>query len=150
MLLFQIPALPLNLKIETYDDLCDSSKYPSTLSFFPLCIPKDIRYVSVLQMMDATRIPKCLSPQYFGPTITVEIKPKQGFMQNHPGVDVPYCNNCILQVLFLIPKRGGGRGPEGHFPYKNHPLERLTMDSPPQECLRTTSKPVVFEAYYPH
>nr|CRZ21941.1 Bm6305 [Brugia malayi] len=96
--LAKIPALPFNLKIETFDELCDSKKYPSTMSFFPSCCPKNIRYVSILQMMDATRIPKCLSSRYFGPTITVEIKPKQGFMQNHPGISVPYCNNCILQL----------------------------------------------------
>ncbi|VBB33334.1 unnamed protein product [Acanthocheilonema viteae] len=96
--LAKIPALPFNLKIETFDELCNSKKYPSAMSFFPSFCSKDIRYVSILQMMDATRIPKCLSPRYFGPTITVEIKPKQGFMQSHPGVNVPYCNNCILQL----------------------------------------------------
>ncbi|VDN27267.1 unnamed protein product [Gongylonema pulchrum] len=94
----KIPSLQFNLKIETFDELCDISKYPSTMSFLPLTIPKEVRSVCVLQMLDATRIPKCLSPQFFGPTITVEIKPKQGFMQNHPGVEVPYCNNCILQL----------------------------------------------------
>uniref|UniRef100_A0A8R1TKX5 Inositol-pentakisphosphate 2-kinase n=2 Tax=Onchocerca TaxID=6281 RepID=A0A8R1TKX5_ONCVO len=96
--LAKIPALPFNLKIETFDELCDPKKYPSTMSFFPFCCMKNIRYVSILQMMDATRIPKCLSSRCFGPTITVEIKPKQGFMQNHPGINVPYCNNCILQL----------------------------------------------------
>lgn len=99
---FQIPALPFNLKIETFDELCDPKKYPSMMSFFPSFCSNDIRYVSILQMMDATRIPKCLSPRYFGPTITVEIKPKQGFMQNHPGINVPYCNNCILQVFLCV------------------------------------------------
>lgn len=98
---FQIPALQFNLKIETFDELCDPNKYPSIMSFFPSSCSSDIRHVSVLQMMDATRIPKCLSPRYFGPTITVEIKPKQGFMQNHPGINVPYCNNCVLQVFHL-------------------------------------------------
>lgn len=48
-------------------------------------------------MLDATRIPRQLSFVY-GSTITLEIKPKQGFYQKHPGIDVPYCNNCILQV----------------------------------------------------
>lgn len=96
--LAKIPALPFNLKIETFDELCDSQKYPATTSFFPLCISENVCYVGVLQMVDATRIPKCLSSQYFGPTITVEIKPKQGFMQKHPGINLPYCNNCILQL----------------------------------------------------
>lgn len=52
-------------------------------------------------MLDATRIPLQLSFVY-GPTITVEIKPKQGFYQTHPGINVPYCNNCILQVFFAL------------------------------------------------
>ncbi|MFH4984891.1 hypothetical protein AB6A40_011600, partial [Gnathostoma spinigerum] len=48
-------------------------------------------------MDDATRIPK---PSFIfsGPTITFELKPKQGFFQEHPGIDIPYCNNCILQL----------------------------------------------------
>ncbi|VDN05569.1 unnamed protein product [Thelazia callipaeda] len=96
--LAKIPSLPFNLKIETFDELCDSEKYSATTSYFPLCYSKGVRYVAILQMVDATRILKCLSPEYFGPTITVEIKPKQGFFQNHPGISVPYCNNCILQM----------------------------------------------------
>lgn len=57
-------------------------------------------FISVLQMPDATRIPKRIfnSLVMYGPTITVEIKPKQGFYQKHPNIDIPYCNNCILQV----------------------------------------------------
>lgn len=97
--LAKIPSLPLNLKVEMFDDLCDGTKFPSSMSFFPrTVIPDGMCYVSALQMLDATRIPKRLPPQFFGPTITVEIKPKQGFFQKHAGVHIPYCNNCILQI----------------------------------------------------
>lgn len=60
-------------------------------------MPRNIVKVSALEMLDATRIPKHLI-SYIGPTITVEIKPKQGFFQNHVSVDLPFCNNCILQL----------------------------------------------------
>lgn len=59
------------------------------------------QYVCALEMLDATRIPR-LVPYVYGPTITIEIKPKQGFYQSHPGVDVSFCNNCILQVILLF------------------------------------------------
>lgn len=98
--IFQIPALAHNFKIECFEDLKDVVKYPSTISFF--CVDKITEigkpfFVCALEMADATRIPCQLSFVY-GPTITVELKPKQGFFQKHPDVDVPFCNNCILQV----------------------------------------------------
>lgn len=97
--LAKIPSLPLNLKVETYGELCDSDKFPSSMSFLPMeSVPNGIRYIDALQMLDATRIPKRLPQQYFGPTITVEIKPKQGFFQKHTAINIPYCNNCILQL----------------------------------------------------
>lgn len=49
-------------------------------------------------MLDVTRIPHLFAFVY-SPTITFEIKPKQGFFQSHPGIDIPFCNNCILQVI---------------------------------------------------
>uniref|UniRef100_A0A915PZ01 Inositol-pentakisphosphate 2-kinase n=1 Tax=Setaria digitata TaxID=48799 RepID=A0A915PZ01_9BILA len=110
--LAKIPAFPFNLKIETFDELCDSNKYPSTMSFFPLCYPKDIRYVSILQMMDATRIPKCLSPRCSGPTITVEIKPKQdAFEQMYDFCPLDLFSGDLkrmrraLNSLLLVPHR---------------------------------------------
>lgn len=48
-------------------------------------------------MVDATRVPKRM-PYMYGPTITFELKPKQGFYQIHPGLPVSFCNNCILQL----------------------------------------------------
>ncbi|KAH7715649.1 Protein Y17G7B.13 [Aphelenchoides avenae] len=96
----KVPSLPHNLKIDTWEELCDTSKYPHTMSVFPELsgrTAKTVRFISALEMPDATRIPKRI-PAMYGPTITVEIKPKQGFSQTHPGVDVPFCNNCILQI----------------------------------------------------
>ncbi|KHJ98632.1 hypothetical protein OESDEN_01386 [Oesophagostomum dentatum] len=93
--LAKIPSLPANLKLEKFDELL---ALPSDLSFFPLSnIPRNVARLSALEMLDATRIPKHLI-SYIGPTITVEIKPKQGFYQNHLSLDLPYCNNCILQL----------------------------------------------------
>ncbi|KAE9416339.1 hypothetical protein Angca_006492 [Angiostrongylus cantonensis] len=93
--LAKIPSLPANLKIETFSEL---QAFPTDLSFFPLSsVPRNVMKLSALEMIDATRIPKHLI-SYIGPTITVEIKPKQGFFQNHATVDLPYCNNCILQL----------------------------------------------------
>ncbi|CAJ0605503.1 unnamed protein product [Cylicocyclus nassatus] len=93
--LAKIPSLPANLKLEQFDELL---ALPSDLSFLPLAnIPRNVLRLSALEMLDATRIPKHLI-SYIGPTITVEIKPKQGFYQNHLSMDIPYCNNCILQL----------------------------------------------------
>jgi len=93
----KIPSLPYNLKIENFDQLFDKSKFTSQMSFFNNNVWKGLKFVSVLEMPDATRIPRQLSFVY-GPTITLEIKPKQGFFQQHPGINVPFCNNCILQM----------------------------------------------------
>ncbi|KAK6734795.1 hypothetical protein RB195_018153 [Necator americanus] len=93
--LAKIPSLPANLKLEKFDELL---ALPSDMSFLPLTnIPRNVVRISALEMLDATRIPKHLI-SYIGPTITVEIKPKQGFFQNHLSIDLPYCNNCILQL----------------------------------------------------
>ncbi|ULU07582.1 hypothetical protein L3Y34_018946 [Caenorhabditis briggsae] len=51
-----------------------------------------------LQMLDATQLPTTISDESHSSTITVEIKPKQGFFQHHPNVNVAHCNNCILQI----------------------------------------------------
>lgn len=100
--LAKIPALPHNLKIETWEELTFEAKYPSAMSFFPFSVAtKGCKFVCALEMADATRIPRHLSFVY-GPTITIEIKPKQGFYQTHPGIDLPFCNNCILQVKILL------------------------------------------------
>lgn len=65
---FQIPSLPANFKIESFDELL---ALPDDLSFFPLSdVPRNIVKVSALEMLDATRIPKHLI-SYIGPTITV-------------------------------------------------------------------------------
>jgi hypothetical protein len=93
----KVPSLPHNLKIENWEEL---KEHPPHMTVFPPVTgraSKTIRFVSALEMPDATRIPKRMMAMY-GPTITVEIKPKQGFFQTHPGVDVPFCNNCILQI----------------------------------------------------
>ncbi|KAL7077797.1 hypothetical protein ACQ4LE_003251 [Meloidogyne hapla] len=92
--LAKIPSLPRNHKIEDFDELI--STYPTGSSRFPHK-SNCVRTILALEMPDATRIPRPIS-HCFGPTITLEIKPKQGFFQTHPGVDVPFCNNCILQI----------------------------------------------------
>ncbi|XGW09119.1 hypothetical protein V3C99_011434, partial [Haemonchus contortus] len=93
--LAKIPSLPANFKIEKFEELL---ALPEDLSFFPLNnVPRNVVRLSALEMLDATRIPKHLI-SYIGPTITVEIKPKQGFFQNHASIDLPFCNNCILQL----------------------------------------------------
>uniref|UniRef100_A0A0N5B0S9 Inositol-pentakisphosphate 2-kinase n=1 Tax=Syphacia muris TaxID=451379 RepID=A0A0N5B0S9_9BILA len=95
----KIPSLPLNMKVETYDELCDVTKFPSSLSSFPLTgLPKNITHICALEMPDATEIPKHLRLHCSGSTVTVEIKPKQGFFQKNCGINIPYCNNCVLQL----------------------------------------------------
>ncbi|TKR72540.1 hypothetical protein L596_019972 [Steinernema carpocapsae] len=96
--LSKIPKLPMNTKIEDWRSLCDESRYPASMSRLPTSkVPPNLCFLSALQMPDATQIEKVL-PTYIGPTITIELKPKQGFYQNHPGMEVPFCNNCILQL----------------------------------------------------
>lgn len=62
---------------------------------------KTYPFIDILEMPDATRIPKRLSNTY-GQTITIELKPKQGFYQEHAGIVLPnskkYCQNCVLQI----------------------------------------------------
>uniref|UniRef100_A0A914EE46 Inositol-pentakisphosphate 2-kinase n=1 Tax=Acrobeloides nanus TaxID=290746 RepID=A0A914EE46_9BILA len=96
--LAKIPSLTHNLKIDSWEDLLDIKEYPQNLSFLPpsVMLNQEIKYISALEMPDATRIPKRLPS--VGPTITFEIKPKQGFYQLHPGISLPFCNNCILQI----------------------------------------------------
>lgn len=38
-----------------------------------------------------------LEDAFIGSTIALELKPKQGFLQDH-GIGVEHCQNCILQV----------------------------------------------------
>ncbi|CAI4227050.1 unnamed protein product [Auanema sp. JU1783] len=91
----KIPSLLSNIKIESFGEL---KQLPDELSLLPLSnVPKGCSTITALEMLDATRIPQQIT-SYIGPTITVEIKPKQGFFQIHPGVRLPYCNNCILQI----------------------------------------------------
>ncbi|KHN87952.1 Inositol-pentakisphosphate 2-kinase [Toxocara canis] len=96
----RIPSLPLNMKVETFGELLNEAKFPASASFFPRRnIADGVDRVCALEMIDATCMPKCNeSSRCYGPTITFEIKPKQGFFQSHPDVRVPYCNNCILQL----------------------------------------------------
>ena len=93
-----------NLKIDSWEDLLDIKEYPQNLSFLPpsVMLNQEIKYISALEMPDATRIPKRLPS--VGPTITFEIKPKQGFYQLHSGISLPFCNNCILQVCCFSDK----------------------------------------------
>ena len=65
-----------------------------------IAMQQEIRCIAALEMYDATCLPKRFSSMK-GPTITIELKPKQGFFQQHPGMDVPFCNNCVLQVCLL-------------------------------------------------
>lgn len=98
--MLQIPSLPHNVKVESFEELADVVHYPSNLSLFPeKCgrLVPSYPFIDVLEMLDVTRIPKRISFTS-GPTITFEIKPKQGFYQKHPGIGLQYCNNCILQV----------------------------------------------------
>ncbi|CAD5211304.1 unnamed protein product [Bursaphelenchus okinawaensis] len=115
----KVPLLPHNQKVDSFSELRDNIRFP--LSLFPLdyrsrsefgiffsdwsldnVLPvlDENPFISALQMPDATRMPKKIfnSLVMYGPTITVEIKPKQGFYQKHPGVNVSFCNNCILQL----------------------------------------------------
>ncbi|CAB3411407.1 unnamed protein product [Caenorhabditis bovis] len=103
--LAKIPSLPANEKIESFDELYGIQ---GELSFLPISsfrknTPNGVilnpKRLTSLQMLDATQLPNaawldaCTTS-----TITVEIKPKQGFFQQHPNVDVPNCNNCIMQI----------------------------------------------------
>ncbi|CAA19460.2 Inositol-pentakisphosphate 2-kinase [Caenorhabditis elegans] len=102
--LAKIPSLPANQKIEKFEDLFE---LPDEYSFFPLntfqrvhgsVIVTNPKRLTSLQMLDATQLPMTVMDSGHSSTITVEIKPKQGFFQRHPNVDVPHCNNCILQI----------------------------------------------------
>lgn len=102
--LAKIPSLPANEKIEKFEDLFD---LPDELSFLPLntfqrvhgaVIVTNPKFLTSLQMLDATQLPMTIDDGRHTSTITVEIKPKQGFFQNHPNFNVRHCNNCILQI----------------------------------------------------
>ncbi|GMS84764.1 hypothetical protein PENTCL1PPCAC_6939, partial [Pristionchus entomophagus] len=94
--LAKIPSLETNSKVE---DLCELESVPSSLSLLPLSsVPQGVGTITCLEMLDATCIPKRFIALSDHSTVTMEIKPKQGFYQNHPGIDLPYCNNCILQM----------------------------------------------------
>uniref|UniRef100_A0AC34PZK0 Inositol-pentakisphosphate 2-kinase n=1 Tax=Panagrolaimus sp. JU765 TaxID=591449 RepID=A0AC34PZK0_9BILA len=100
--LAKIPAMRFNNKIESFKELTVDKDFNSAMSVLPLnvcamAINQGIRYLAALEMPDATCIAKRLGSM-FGPTITVELKPKQGFLQSHPGISAPFCNNCILQI----------------------------------------------------
>uniref|UniRef100_A0A8R1I1A1 Inositol-pentakisphosphate 2-kinase n=1 Tax=Caenorhabditis japonica TaxID=281687 RepID=A0A8R1I1A1_CAEJA len=104
--LAKIPHLDSNLKIENFEDLENEENFPEDFSYLPknlfqkghgssiLTYPKRL---TSLQMLDATQLPMSIG-EHNSATITVEIKPKQGFLQCHPNVNVPHCNNCILQI----------------------------------------------------
>uniref|UniRef100_A0A7E4ZTH1 Inositol-pentakisphosphate 2-kinase n=1 Tax=Panagrellus redivivus TaxID=6233 RepID=A0A7E4ZTH1_PANRE len=101
--LAKLPWLRCNQKIESFEELTVAnavgwrSALPGT--DVEIAMQENIRCVAALQMPDATCIPQRgeLSDA-LGPTITVELKPKQGFFQMHEGVDVPFCNNCVMQI----------------------------------------------------
>ncbi|EGT48174.1 hypothetical protein CAEBREN_03471 [Caenorhabditis brenneri] len=102
--LAKIPSLPANQKIEKFEDLFE---LPDEYSFLPLntfqrvhgaVIVTNPKRLTSLQMLDATQLPMTVGDEGHGSTITVEIKPKQGFFQHHPNVNIPHCNNCILQI----------------------------------------------------
>uniref|UniRef100_A0A915PEY7 Inositol-pentakisphosphate 2-kinase n=1 Tax=Meloidogyne floridensis TaxID=298350 RepID=A0A915PEY7_9BILA len=79
--LAKIPSLPKNHKIEDFNELI--STYPTNSSRFPHKSHNCSRTILALEMPDATRIPRLNAHWFF---------------QSHPGVDVPFCNNCILQI----------------------------------------------------
>ncbi|CAD6195838.1 unnamed protein product [Caenorhabditis auriculariae] len=130
--LAKVPSLPADEKVETFDELV---QLPDELSFLPFsAIPKGTKRLGCLQMLDATSIPNTVLTKTEN-TITIEVKPKQGFFQNHPNFNVPYCNNCILQ----IEKCGSGRFSEmydfcpldlysGNYGRMRHSLESLFRD----------------------
>lgn len=94
----QLPNLPSTLKVTNFNCLSKNKELAKVMSFFPM----ESRggrgaVVNALQMEDLTRIEK-KGRGLYGPRITVEIKPKQGFIQRKGGVGVPYCNNCIFQM----------------------------------------------------
>lgn len=102
--LAKIPSLPANQKIERFEDLHD---LPGEYSFLPLntfqrlhgtVIVTYPKSMTSLQMLDATQLPMTVVDGRHSSTITVEIKPKQGFFQHHKNASVPHCNNCILQI----------------------------------------------------
>jgi hypothetical protein len=66
-----------NLKIENFEELTNAARFPPENSRFPQKDYDGIHTVYALEMPDATRIPRQLS-YVIGPTITLEIKPKQG------------------------------------------------------------------------
>ncbi|CAI5443897.1 unnamed protein product [Caenorhabditis angaria] len=102
--LAKIPALPANQKIERFEELFD---LPEEISFLPITafqktngdsIITHPKRLSSLQMLDATQLPNSSVLDDFGcSTITIEIKPKQGFLQKHDNISIQNCNNCIMQ-----------------------------------------------------
>ncbi|KAF8360317.1 ippk-1, partial [Pristionchus pacificus] len=100
--LAKIPKLEANSKVE---DISELESVCSSISLLPLpSIPQGVTSITCLEMLDATCIPKRFIALSDHSTITMEIKPKQGYYQNHPGIDLPYCNNCILQMEKCVGK----------------------------------------------
>uniref|UniRef100_A0A0N4ZAI1 Inositol-pentakisphosphate 2-kinase n=1 Tax=Parastrongyloides trichosuri TaxID=131310 RepID=A0A0N4ZAI1_PARTI len=115
-LLSKLPALPVNLFINNIEELRNEDKYPSDIALLKLHFaPHGVTNIFALEMLDATEIQvndlyanRILQKSCYSPTITFEIKPKQGFYQNHfnkcnieeegNSIYFPYCNNCVLQL----------------------------------------------------
>ncbi|GMT16751.1 hypothetical protein PFISCL1PPCAC_8048, partial [Pristionchus fissidentatus] len=124
--LAKIPSLETNTKIE---DMADLESLPASLSLLPLSsVPQGVGTLTCLEMLDATCIPRRFVALSDRPTVTMEIKPKQGFYQNHPGIDLPYCNNCILQM-----EKCAGKGSIFESMYDFCPLSLFSSDEKEQK-----------------
>ncbi|CAL2048550.1 unnamed protein product [Caenorhabditis brenneri] len=58
----------------------------------------DSDYLVAFQMIDATELPPVVMSGTLNPIITIEIKPKQGFYQQHEGIDINLCQTCIYTM----------------------------------------------------